>query len=151
MGAAGLLQGLLTAFFASRQCPGSAIRAASAWALQQARGQHTVIGGFHSPLEQSVLRLLIEGGGQAVVVLARPVATASLPSAWQSALGADRVAVVSRAALAKRLTEQLAEDRNDLAASLANTIAIAHASAGGQLSEQCPRWRAQGLAVTLVG
>ena len=59
--------------------------------------------------------------------------------------------MVSRAALAKRLTEQLAGDRNDLAASLANMITIAHASAGGQLSEQCPRWRAQGLAVTLVG
>ena len=61
------------------------------------------------------------------------------------------MAVVSRAALAKRLTAQLAGDRNDLAASLANTIAIAHASAGGQLSAQCSRWRAQGLAVTLVG
>ena len=140
-----------TAFFASRQCPGSAIRAATAWALQQAGGQHVVIGGFHSPLEQSVLRLLIEGGGQAVVVLARPVAAASLPRAWQRALGAGRMAVVSRAALAKRLTAQLAGDRNDLAASLANKIAIAHASAGGQLSEQCSRWRAQGLAVTLVG
>ena len=151
MGAAGLLHGPLTAFFASRQCPGTAIRAATAWALQQAREQHVVIGGFHSPLEQSVLRLLIEAGGQAVVVLARPVATASLPSAWQLALGGGRVAVVSRAALAKRLTEQLADHRNDLAACLANKIAIAHASAGGHLSEQCSRWRAQGLAVAPLG
>ena len=147
MGAAGLLQGPLTAFFASRQCPGSAIRAATGWALQQARGQHAVTGGFHSPLEQSVLRLLIEAGGQAVVVLARPVATALLPGVWRSALGGGRMAVVSRAAFARRLTEQSADERNDLAARLADKIAVAHASAGGRLSDQCTRWRTEGLTV----
>jgi len=150
MGAAELLQRPLTAFFASRQCPGTAILAATAWALQQARGQHTVIGGFHSPLEQSVLRLLIEGGGEAVVVLARPAAIASLPSTWQGALDAGRMAVVSRATTARRLTERAANDRNDLAARLANKIAVAHASAGGRLSGQCSRWRAEGLVVVPV-
>jgi len=150
VGAAGLLQRPLTAFFASRQCPGSAIRAATAWALQQARGQHTVIGGFHSPLEQSVLRLLIEGGGEAVVVLARPAAIASLPSTWRGALDAGKLAVVSRAAAARRLTEHSASDRNDLAARLADKIAIAHASAGGRLSDQCARWRAEGLVMVPI-
>lgn len=45
----------MTAFFASRQCPGTAIRAAMDWALQQAQSKAVVISGFHSPLEQSVL------------------------------------------------------------------------------------------------
>ncbi len=96
LGAAGLLQGTLTAFFASRHCPGSAIRAATTWVLQQVRDHPTLVGGFHSPLEQSVLRLLLEAGGTAVLVLARPVASATLRSAWRSALDVGRMAVVVR-------------------------------------------------------
>ena len=46
MGAAGLLQDPLTAFFASRQCPGAAVMAATDWALQQVRERCAVIGGF---------------------------------------------------------------------------------------------------------
>ena len=150
LGAADLLTGPMTAFFASRQCPGSAIRAATAWAVQQARDHRTVVGGFHSPLEQSVLRLLLEGKGTAVVVLARSVGTATLPSTWRAALGAGRMAVVSRSTSAQRLTEQGAEDRNDLAAQLADRIAIAHISPGGRLNQQCVRWRAAGMDVWTV-
>jgi hypothetical protein len=51
-----------------------------------------VIGGFHSPLERSVLRLLMEAGGSAVVVLARPVSGASLDIAWHGAIDAGRMA-----------------------------------------------------------
>jgi hypothetical protein len=56
-GNANLLDLPMTAFFASRQCPGAAIRAAMDWALQQAKAKAVVISGFHSPLEQS------SGGG----------------------------------------------------------------------------------------
>ena len=151
VGAAELLQGPLAAFFASRQCPGTAIRAATDWALQQARGRCTVIGGFHSPLEQSVLRLLVEAGGTAVVVLARPVADASLRSEWRDALAAGRMAVISRSTSTQRLTEQAADDRNELAARLADWIAIAQASPGGQLSQQCARWQADRLDIRRIG
>ena len=140
----------MTAFFASRQCPGRAIRAATGWALQQARDHRTVVGGFHSPLEQSVLRLLLESNGTAVVVLARSVAAATLASAWRAALSAERMAVVSLSTSAQRLTEQGAEARNDLAARLADRIAIAHTSPGGRLSQQCDRWRAAGMDVWTV-
>lgn len=60
LGAPQLLDQPLTAFFASRQCPGAAIRAAMDWALAPASARRAVVGGFHSPLEQSVLRLLLE-------------------------------------------------------------------------------------------
>jgi hypothetical protein len=42
----------LTPFFASRQCPGVAIRAAMDWTLAQVRARNVVISGFHSPLAQ---------------------------------------------------------------------------------------------------
>ena len=151
VGAAGLLQGPLTAFFASRQCPGTVIRAATDWALQQARERCAVIGGFHSPLEQSVLRLLVEAGGSVVIVLARPVAGASLNSAWHDALDAGKMAVVSRSVSTRRLTEQAADDRNELAARLADRTVIAHASPGGHLSQQCARWLADQFDVRHIG
>jgi predicted Rossmann fold nucleotide-binding protein DprA/Smf involved in DNA uptake len=147
LGAAGLLEGLLTAFFASRQCPGTAIRAAIDWASQQARGRGAVIGGFHSPLEQSVQRLLMESGSAIVVVLARPVAGASLNSAWHAALDAGKMAVVSRSVSTQRLTEQAADDRNELAARLADQIVVAHASPGGRLRQQYARWLADQLDI----
>lgn len=73
-----LLAAPLTAFFASRQCPGTAIRTAMDWALEQARARRAVVSGFHSPLEQSVLHLLLEARSPVVAVLARPVAGAQL-------------------------------------------------------------------------
>ena len=145
VGAAGLLEGPLTAFFASRQCPGTAIRAATDWALQKACERCAVIGGFHSPLEQSVLRLLMETGSSIVVVLARPVAGASLNSTWQGAIDAGTMAVVSRSARTQRLTEQAATDRNEIAARLADLIVVGHASPDGTLARQCARWLADGL------
>ena len=98
-----------------------------------------------------MLRLLLEGNGAAVVVLARSVATATLPSIWRGALGTGRMAVVSRSASSQRLTEQGAADRNDLAARLADRIAVAHTSPGGRLSQQCVRWRSAGMDVWAMG
>ena len=97
-----------------------------------------------------MLRLLLEGNGTAVVVLARSVATATLPRTWRAAPDAGRMAVVSRTTSAQRLTEQGAEDRNDLAALLADRIAIAHTSPGGRLSQQCERWRTAGMDLWTV-
>lgn len=127
-----------------------AIRAATAWALQQASESLSVIGGFHSPLEQSVLRILLQAGSPVVVVLARPVAGAALPSEWRDAIATGKLAVVSRAANTQRLTAQAAEDRNDLAARLADRIVIAHASPGGRLSQQQARWVFERLNVVAI-
>lgn len=148
LGAADLLRQPLTAFFASRRCPGHAIRAATDWALHRARAGDAVVSGFHSPLEQSILRLLIEARSPAVVVLARPVATARLRVAWRVALDAGRLAIVSQVERSRRLTEDAAARRNDLAARLARHIVIAYAHPGGSLSEQCRRWAEEGLALS---
>lgn len=62
VGNASLLDHPLTAFSASRQCSGAAIRAAMDWAVEQARSKSPVISGFHSPLEQSVLEVMLTAG-----------------------------------------------------------------------------------------
>ena len=95
VGNAALLDEPLTAFFASRTCPGSAIRAAMDWAVAEARSGRTIIGGFHSPLERSVLEVLLAAHGRVVIALARDVGKARLPNAWRQAALRGEIAVVS--------------------------------------------------------
>lgn len=150
LGERALLNGALTAFFASRQCPGAAIRAAMDWALAQARSRQVVVSGFHSPLEQSVLQVLLAARSPGVVVLARPVAGARLRPEWGGALRAGHLAVVSATGTAQRLTQQQATERNALAAQLVQRIVVAHASPGGSLATQVALWQRQGLAVQVL-
>lgn len=140
-GARELLDLALRAFCASRQCPGTAIRAAMDWALQQASAKQAVISGFHSPLEQAVLNVLMAAGSPAVVVLARPVQGATLPPKWRDPFATGRMAVVSGVVAASRLTQQLAIERNALVAQLAHSIGVAHASPTGFLAAQIEQWR----------
>jgi predicted Rossmann fold nucleotide-binding protein DprA/Smf involved in DNA uptake len=142
----------LTAFFSSRQCPGVAIRAAMEWALERARSRQPVASGFHSPLEQSVLKVLLQARCPVVAVLARPVSGARLPPDWAEPLAQDRMAVVSAAtSTAGRLTEDRAAARNQLVARLASDIVVAHASLGGQLRAECAQWRSEGRVVVQLG
>lgn len=140
MGCQELLDQPLTAFFASRQCPGQAIRAAMDWALQQVLTKDVVISGFHSPLEQSVLKVLMQARSPLIVLLARPVTGAKLNPDWLGAIGDDRMAVISVGTKIQRLTNTLAMQRNDWVAKLASNIVVAHANPAGGLAKQCATW-----------
>ncbi len=142
-----LLEQELTAFFASRQCTGTAIRLAMDWALAQAAKKQAVVSGFHSPLEQSVLTVLLQAKSPVVAVLARPVSEAKLPGDWLEAVQAGQMVVVSREKNAGRLTKTQATLRNDIAAGLAQKIVIAHASPGGQLERSCELWSQAGWPI----
>lgn len=147
VGDASLFDQPLTAFFASRQCPGAAIRAAMAWAIEQARSKSPVISGFHSPLEQSVLEVLLTAGAPCVMVIARKLEQSRLPPTWLRALQDGKAAVVSMENTTRRLTAELAARRNDWVAAHAAHIVVAHASAEGNLLRQAMRWGSDGRRV----
>ena len=130
----------LTAFFASRQCPGVAIRTAMDWVLQQAKAGQVVASGFHSPLEQSALTVLLQARSPVVAVLARPVSSAKLPVAWAEPLAQGRIAVVSSISTPTRLTSEAATLRNAQVGQLATSIVVAHASPGGSLAGLVAQW-----------
>ena len=136
-----LLSLSLSAFFSSRQCPGTAIRAAMDWAVAQIKMNNVVISGFHSPLEQSVLKVLIQARSPAVVVLARPVEVAKLPSAWTEPISHGFLTIVSGRTQLSRVTRYLAAARNDLVVQLADVIVVAYVSPNGALAAQCAQWR----------
>ncbi len=140
VGEQALLAQPMTAFFASRQCPGVAIRAAMDWALQQAKAGQVVVSGFHSPLEQSALTVLLQARSPVVAVLARPVGGTKLPPAWAEPLAQGRMAVVSSVSAVTRLTSEAAGLRNAQVAQLATSIVVAHASPGGSLAGLVAQW-----------
>ncbi len=147
LGNATLLSLPLTAFFASRQCSGTAIRAAMAWAIEQACGKHPVISGFHSPLEQSVLEVLLTAGAPCVMVIARSLEKAHLPPLWLHAAQNGAAAVISMVNETRRLTAELAIRRNDWVAQRAARVVVAHASMEGNLVRQAMQWEREGLHV----
>lgn len=144
LGPQGLLALPMTAFFASRQCPSTAIRAAMDWALQQARAKSVVVSGFHSPLEQSILKVLLQARSPVVAVLARPVEGAKLPIEWTEPIAQGHLTVISSTTKLARLTQDAATARNDHVAQLADNIVVAYASPGGTLADLCALWQSQG-------
>jgi predicted Rossmann fold nucleotide-binding protein DprA/Smf involved in DNA uptake len=134
VGNAALLEQPLTAFFASRRCSGRAIRTAMDWAVEQARNKTPLIGGFHSPLEQSVLEVMLVAHAPVVIVIARKLETARLPVAWRDAVQARTAAVVSMNDTKQRLTAERAMRRNHWIAAQATQIVVAEAVLGGGLA-----------------
>lgn len=130
----------MTAFFSSRQCTGKAIRASMDWAILQAKVQKTIVSGFHSPLEQSVLKVLLEAQCPVVAVLARPVQSSRLPKTWICALEKGRMAVVSPTTKDVRLNQKLANQRNIWVATLASEIVVGHINPTGELANLCEAW-----------
>lgn len=115
--------------------------------MKQASARRAVVGGFHSPLEQSVLHLQLEARSPVVAVLARPVGDARLKPEWEAAIAKGCMAVVNGSTKATRLTSEQALERNELAARLAERIVIAHTSKGGSLAGQAETWASRGLPV----
>lgn len=117
------------------------------WALEQARAKTVVVSGFHSPLEESVLKVLMAARSPVVAVLARPLEGAKLPPEWAQPMAQGHMAVVCMATRLKRLTQDAATTRNDHAAQLASGIVVAYASASGTLADLCSQWQTEGRDV----
>lgn len=131
----------LTAFFASRRCSGRAIRAAMDWTVSQALMKTPLIGGFHSPLEQSVLEVMLAAHAPVVIVIARKLETAQLSDAWREAVQAEAIAVVSMNDTQQRLTADFAMRRNYWIAHHSAHIVVAEAAPGGGLASCIVGWK----------
>ena len=92
-----------------------------------------VIGGFQTPMERECLRLLLRGNQPVVVCPARSIDNMRTPRDWRPALDEGRLLVLSPFPVtARRPTAELAAQRNDLVADLAQRVFIAHASPGSK-------------------
>ena len=128
-----LLDEPLTALFCSNRCPGDLILKTYDLARALRDAGVPVIGGFQTPMERECLRLLLRGSQPVVVCPARGIDNMRIPREWRPALDEDRLLVLSPfPATVRRPTAELAAQRNNLVADLAQRVFIAHAAPGSK-------------------
>lgn len=136
------------ALFCSVKCLGSIILRTHDLA-QQLRAQGVaVIGGFHSPVEQECLRVLLRGQSPLIVCPARSIDSMRVPAAYKKALEAGRMLILSPfSANEPRITAKIAELRNRFVAALAGRVFVAYAEPGGRTEQFCRDLIAQGKSL----
>ena len=128
-----LLDEPLTALFCSNRCPGDLILKTYDLAIAMRDAGVPVIGGFQTPMERECLRLLLRGSQPVVICLARGIDNMRAPRDWRPALDEGRLLALSPfPATVRRPTAELAAQRNNLVASLASRVFIAHAAPGSK-------------------
>jgi predicted Rossmann fold nucleotide-binding protein DprA/Smf involved in DNA uptake len=138
-----LLTRPLLAFLCSRRAPGGVVIAVHDWARAARDAGVPVVSGFQSPLERDALRFLLRGEQPVVICPARGIGGYRLPAEWREPLRQGRLAVVSPFAdRQRRITAELAAERNRFVAAVAERVLIAHATPGGALA---------GLAAEVAG
>ncbi len=132
------LDGRLLGFFCSSQCPGSVILDTFDLARELRQSNVTVVGGFQSPMEKEFLELLLRGPHPIVICPGRGIRKMRIPKAWRDALDAGRLTILSPfGETQRRVTSELAFQRNRLVAELADEVFIAHAATGSKTETLC--------------
>ena len=133
LGSLRLLDLPLTAMFCSNRCPGDLILKTYDLARAMRDAGVPVIGGFQTPMERECLRLLLRGKQPVVVCPARSIDNMRVPRHWRPAIDGGRLLVVSPfPAAVRRPRAEHAAQRNELVASLASRVFIAHAAPGSK-------------------
>lgn len=135
-----LKQGDMLALFCSRKCPGDLILNLYDYARVLRQQGSTVIGGFHTPMEQECLTILLRGTGSLIICPARSLENMRLPVIWKKPLGAGRLLLLSPfAEKHHRVSANLATTRNEFVAALATQAIIAYAETGGKTEQLASR------------
>lgn len=128
------------ALFCSRQCPGSFIIQTHDLAHAFREAGIAVIGGFHSPVEQECLTVLLKGAQPLIICPARSLASMRVPVEWRAPIERGRLLLLSPFPKKQRhLTTDLAQKRNEFVAALADTVFIAYAAPGSATESLCRR------------
>ncbi len=125
---------IYTALFSGRDCPGSLLLPAMDMAATLRDNRHTVISGFHSPLEQECLQVLLRGDQPVIACPARSIQSMRLPQSWKQSYQKKRILVLSQFPEGKkRMNATLAGQRNQLVIAMANEILIIHAAPASKI------------------
>jgi predicted Rossmann fold nucleotide-binding protein DprA/Smf involved in DNA uptake len=120
VGNTALLAVPLLGLIASRECPGHVLLQTLELATQWARAGQVILSGFHSPLEQQVLRSMLRRQGRVVKLLGHALDHYSAPAEEQAPLAEGRLLVLSACRPSvTRTTRATALARNRLVLALA--------------------------------
>lgn len=125
----------LLGLIASRECPGHVLLETLDRVPEWVRAGRVIVSGFHSPLEQQVLRSLFRRNGRVVKVLARGMTDYRPAPEEREPLTRGRMLVVSTfAPIVSRTTRETALARNRLVLALATEIVVPHVTADSPLA-----------------
>ena len=133
-----------TAFFCSVRCPGDIILKSYDLAQKWRVEGQAVIGGFHSPVEKEVLKIMLRSTAQVCIVFARGLPK-RIPAEFRKPMDDGRLILVSPFEVKiKRATAESAMSRNSIITTLAEKIFVAYAASGSKTETLCrsiSKWR----------
>ena len=137
-----------TALFCSARCPGSAILAAYDQAALWRDAGRCIISGFHSPVEQECLRILLRDKQPIIICPARSLPK-RIPPEWRQPLADGRLLILSAFPETEiRVTAALAHRRNEIVAAIADEAYFAHITPGGEMERLTKRVAAWSRSAT---
>lgn len=126
------------ALFCSVKCPGNLILHTYDLAQRLRQSGVTVIGGFHSPMEQECLTILLRGTQPVIVCPARSLSGMRIPAAYKQPLEQGRMLLLSPFAdTVRRSTVETAMLRNRFVAAVSGAIFVAHAEPQSKTEQFC--------------
>ena len=147
IGDASILNRPKIALFCSVKCPGKLILETYDLAKRFRNEGTLVISGFHSPMEQECLRILLRSQHPVIWCLARGMYR-RLPMApvdCRPAVEGGRLVIVSPfPEKVSHVTAKTATIRNRLVADMADAVVVAHATSGGKMDTLCRETLAAG-------
>ena len=135
VGETALLAEPLLGLIASRECPGHVLIETLARVPEWVKAGRVNVSGFHSPLEQQVLRSVLRRKGRVVKVLARGMSDYRPTAEEREPLAAGQMLVITACPPAvRRTTRETALDRNRLVLALASEIVAPFITDGSPLA-----------------
>lgn len=129
IGDVSLLQKPAIALFCSKQCPGDLILTTYDLAQALRDAKIPVISGFHTPIEQDCLKILLRGTQPIIHCPARSLHKMRLSPEQKQAIGENRLLLTSPfSASYPRVTAELAGKRNEMLGAISHIIFIAYAA-----------------------
>lgn len=123
VGETALMAEPLLGLIASRECPGQVLLETVDHVVEWVKAGRVIVSGFHSPLEQQVLRSVLRRKGRLVKVLARGMDDYRSTAQESESLAAGRMLVITACPPeARRTTRESALARNRLVLALASEI-----------------------------
>ncbi|UOQ53733.1 hypothetical protein [Hymenobacter cellulosivorans] len=148
LGNLALLDLLKTAFFCSRQYPAAVEQPTYRWALEQRTQGHCIVSGFHSMLEQTVFRYLLQGPEQPIVYALGRGIQPNLHLEYGLEIEAGHLLFVTPfEPEIQTVTQETADIRNLLIADMADQFFVPYAAPDGNLDRLLRHATAQGKTI----
>lgn len=135
VGETALLAESLLSLIASRECPGHVLLETLERVPEWVQSGRVIVSGFHSPLEQQVLRSVLRRKGRAIKVLARGMSDYRPTAEEREPLATGRLLVITACPPEmRRTTRETSLARNRLVLALASEIVAPYVAAGSPLA-----------------